>query len=117
MFIGSPVDGIGSYFSAASTTAVTPAAGRRRGKLNTLQTLVACGEPGYNHRCMRMSIWQFLGLVVVLVALYCAYHYWWVDQSRGRWVNGLHNRALNSDDEIKQDPGEKKTYTPDGWNR
>lgn len=66
---------------------------------------------------MRISFWQFLGLLVVLAMAYFAYNYWWVDQSQGKWAGKLHNRALNSSEEIGEKSEPKDYGPPDSFGR
>lgn len=51
---------------------------------------------------MRMSFWWFLVLTLLLVGCWYGYTHWWVKQSRSHWVGGLHNAALQSDEELQQ---------------
>ena len=51
---------------------------------------------------MRMSIWQFLGLLAALGALYYVYNYWWLDQDRDSWINRMNSGAYKSADEMHE---------------
>ena len=63
---------------------------------------------------MRLSIWQFLGIVVGLVGLYYVYTHWWVDQDRNTWINRWNNSMINSkDDYDDQSKPPAKDYK--GW--
>lgn len=73
------------------------------------------GVARYNG-AMRMSFWQFLGLVAILAAVYVVYHFWWADQSQSTWIGKLQHRAIDSKDEAG--PDEAKDYgQPDSWGR
>ncbi len=60
---------------------------------------------------MRISFWQFLGLVVALVGLYYFYNLWWVDQDRNGWIDKFNGNVYNSADEMKD--GELEPPPPD----
>ena len=65
---------------------------------------------------MRMSFWQFLGLLLILAAVYVVYHYWWVDQNQNTWIGRLHHKAIDSPSE--PGPEAPKDYgQPDSWGR
>jgi hypothetical protein len=51
---------------------------------------------------MRISFWVFLLLVLLALGGYYGYTHWWSKQSRSHWVGGLHNAALQSDEELKK---------------
>lgn len=51
---------------------------------------------------MRMSFWLFLLLVLLLAGGYFGYTHWWSKQSHSHWVRGLHNAALQSDEELQE---------------
>ncbi len=51
---------------------------------------------------MRMSFWMFLLLVLLLAGGYYGYTHWWSKQSRSHWVRGMHNAALQSDEELAE---------------
>lgn len=50
---------------------------------------------------MRISFWHFLLLILLLAGVWYGYTRWWSHQSRSHWVGGLHNVALQSDEELK----------------
>jgi hypothetical protein len=51
---------------------------------------------------MRMSFWMFLLLVLLIAGGYYGYTHWWSQQSRSHWVRGMHNAALQSDEELQE---------------
>ena len=52
---------------------------------------------------MRMTIWQFLGLLVALAGLYYVYNNWWLNQDRDSWINRMNSGAYKSADEYDND--------------
>jgi len=52
---------------------------------------------------MKMSFWQFLGLLAALAGVYYIYNYWWLDQDRNSWINRLNSGAYKSADEYDKD--------------
>ena len=53
---------------------------------------------------MRISFWHFVLLILVVAVAYYFYQNWWVQQDQKGWAHGLHNYALDSPEEMKQDP-------------
>jgi hypothetical protein len=53
---------------------------------------------------MRMSFWQFMGLIAALGALYYFYNNWWLEQDRGSWINKMNSGAYQSADEMNEKP-------------
>jgi hypothetical protein len=51
---------------------------------------------------VRLTIWQFVGLVVIGVGAYLIYAYWWVDQDRNSWINRMNKNIYSSEDELKE---------------
>lgn len=49
---------------------------------------------------MKLSFWQFLGLIAAGVALYYFYNLWWVDQDRATWIDKLNSNVYDSPDEL-----------------
>ena len=62
---------------------------------------------------MRLSFWQFLGIVAVGVALYYFYNLWWVQQDRDSWINRMNSNAYDSADEMAEKELEPEPDT--GW--
>jgi hypothetical protein len=52
---------------------------------------------------VKISVWQFLGLVAVCVGLYYFYHLWWIDQDRNAWIDRFNGGAINSKEEMEQE--------------
>ena len=52
---------------------------------------------------MKLSVWQFLGMIVLLVGLYYFYDLWWADQDRNTWIDKLNGNVYNSADEMGQE--------------
>jgi hypothetical protein len=59
---------------------------------------------------MRMSFWQFLGIVAVLAAGWWVYNNWWVDQDQNSWIRGFNSSVMESDAH-KLEPKPKE----EGW--
>ena len=57
---------------------------------------------------MRMSFWQFMGLLAALACVYYVYNYWWLNQDQSSWINRMNSGAYKSADEMN----EKKTLPP-----
>lgn len=53
---------------------------------------------------MRLTIWQFVGVVAALVGLYLIYNYWWLDQDRNSWIHKLNDSMYNSENELDDPP-------------
>jgi hypothetical protein len=51
---------------------------------------------------VRLTIGQFIGLVLLLAGLWFAYEYWWKGQDRTSWINRMHNNALESEREMQE---------------
>lgn len=69
---------------------------------------------------MRLSIWQFVLLIAVLILLYVFYHLWWVDQDRETWIDRLHFWAFDKEDDggaEQEDETEEPAREGSGWIR
>jgi hypothetical protein len=62
---------------------------------------------------MKMSFWQFLGLLAALAGLYYFYNYWWLDQDRNTWINKLNSGVYKSSDEMNKK--ESKPVKSSSW--
>lgn len=63
---------------------------------------------------MRITIWQFLGLLVVLAGVWAAWEYWWKDQDRTSWINRMNNSALESEGDRAKEANPEPPKS-DGW--
>jgi hypothetical protein len=62
---------------------------------------------------VKLSIWQFLGIVAVLVGLYYFYNLWWVQQDRNAWIDKLNGNVYNSKEEM--DGLDNEPVKESGW--
>lgn len=63
---------------------------------------------------MRLTIWQFLGLLALLAGVWCVWEYWWKDQDRTSWINRMNNSALESESDRMKEV-EPEQPASDGW--
>ena len=63
---------------------------------------------------MKLTIWQFILLVLIIVGLYVAYNYWWVYQDRKSWADKFSNWIFNSEEESDKSKPEPSPATFDG---
>jgi len=64
---------------------------------------------------VRLTIAQFLGVLLLLAIVYVVWRYWWLDQDRNSWINQMNNGMLESsggDEAAVTEPPKKKK---DGW--
>jgi hypothetical protein len=64
---------------------------------------------------VRLTIAQFLGVLLLLAIAYVVWRYWWLDQDRNSWINQMNNGMMESsggDDSSITDPPKNKK---DGW--
>jgi len=64
---------------------------------------------------VRLSIWQFVVLVLVAAAVIVVYRYWWADQSQRDWITRFNNAVFHKEaDEVKKKEPERE-LNPEGW--
>jgi hypothetical protein len=51
---------------------------------------------------VKISVWQFLGLIVVGAGLYYFYTNWWIDQDRNTWIDRFNGNVYNSPEEMNK---------------
>ena len=65
---------------------------------------------------MRLTIWQFLGLILLIVAGWLIYSYWWKDQSNDEWVGKMNSGVFDSEEEKStSNKYEPPDVGSDGW--
>jgi hypothetical protein len=62
---------------------------------------------------VRLTIWQFVGVVVALVGLYLVYNYWWLDQDRNSWIRKFNDSVYSSEKELEESAEPEKKE--DSW--
>lgn len=63
---------------------------------------------------VRLTIGQFVGILLLLGIVFCIWKYWWMDQDRNTWINRMNNGMMDSNS--KEDaPVNEKPKKKDGW--
>jgi hypothetical protein len=52
---------------------------------------------------MKMTIWQFVALVVIIIVGYLIYDHWWVKQDQNSWIRKMNSTfsSPSTDEETK----------------
>ncbi|MCB1188498.1 hypothetical protein KDL29_15155 [bacterium] len=70
---------------------------------------------------MRITIGQFIGLLLIAAAIYYFVSPWWGNQDRDSWINRWNNSIIDDgrDDgsaSLTNKKDESEPYDPSGWN-
>jgi uncharacterized membrane protein len=64
---------------------------------------------------VRLSIWQFVVLVLVAALVIVVYRYWWADQSQRDWVDRFNNAVFHREAEETKKKEPEPELNPEGW--
>ncbi|MEZ5337551.1 MAG: hypothetical protein R3F46_04740 [bacterium] len=67
---------------------------------------------------MRITIGQFIGLVLIAAVIYYFVSPWWGQQDRNSWINRWNKSIIDDDREVGSTTSssqEDKPYDPSGW--
>ncbi len=66
---------------------------------------------------MKISVGQFVGLLLIAAVVYYFISPWWGEQDQGSWINRFNNSIIEDGRaEGSSRNKEEKPYDPSGWN-
>ena len=66
---------------------------------------------------MKLTIWQFVLLVAIIIGLYYLYSLWWVHQDRQAWSDKFSSWIIKSEEEDESSKTPPPPAKSDGWIR
>jgi hypothetical protein len=66
---------------------------------------------------MKLTIWQFVLLVAIIIGLYYLYSLWWVHQDRKAWSDKFSSWIIKSEEEDDTSKPPPPPAKSDGWIR
>lgn len=63
---------------------------------------------------MRMTPWQFVGILAGALLVWAVYEYWWKYQDQGEWVRGM-NKSMYSTETDEEGLGSSQPAKGDNW--